>query len=148
MTLIILIVAAVAYIYRSGLLIFEIMKTKTIIELLTLSSTLYVLAKEHDLFDRIGEMSEKGKAHFNQIAHEDVLDENGNEMEFVDKFIRKVYQAKDELEEKMEELIVKFYKKINVAHIDEIDALNIKLEKSDKKIALLEARLNHIEAKN
>lgn len=123
------------------------MKTKTIIELLTLSSSLYFLAKEHNLFDRVSEMSEKGKEHFNKIAHENVLDENGNEIEFIDKFILKVNQAKDELEEKIEELIVKFYKKINVAHLDEIEALNIKLAKSDKKIALLEARLNHIEAK-
>ncbi|WP_370391756.1 hypothetical protein [uncultured Winogradskyella sp.] len=124
------------------------MKTKTIIELLTLSSSLYVLAKEHNLFDRIHEMSEKGKAHFNSIAEADILDENGNEIEFVDKLILKANQAKDELETQIEELIVKFYKKINVAHLDEIKALHLKLEKSEDKIALLEARLNHLEAKN
>jgi arginine deiminase len=123
------------------------MKTKTIIELLTLSSSLYVLAKEHNLFERINEMSEKGKEHFNHLAEEDLLDENGNEIEFVDKLILKVNQAREELEEKIEELIAKFYKKINVAHLDEIKALHLKLEKSEDKIALLEARLNHLEAK-
>ncbi|OZV69053.1 hypothetical protein [Winogradskyella aurantia] len=123
------------------------MKTKTIIELLTLSSSLYVLAKEHNLFERINEMSEKSKEHFNHLADEDLLDENGNEIEFVDKLILKVNQARQELEEKIEELIAKFYKKINVAHLDEIKALHLKLEKSEDKIALLEARLNHLEAK-
>lgn len=123
------------------------MKTKTIIELLTLSSSLYVLAKEHNLFERINEMSEKGKEHFNHIAEEDLLDENGNEIEFVDKLILKANQAKEELEEKIEELIAKFYKKINVAHLDEIKALHLQLEKSEDKIALLEARLNHLESK-
>lgn len=123
------------------------MKTKTIIELLTLSSSLYVLAREHNLFDRINEMSEKGKEHFNKIAEENLMDENGNEIEFVDKIILKANQAKLELEQKIEELIAKFYKNINVAHLDEIKALHLKLEKSEDKIALLEARLNHIESK-
>lgn len=123
------------------------MRTKTIIELLTLSSGLYVLAKDHNLFEKIADMSEKGKHQFNQLAKEDVLDAEGNEVEFIDKFILKANQAKEELEEKIEELIVKLYKKINVAHTDEITALHLKLEKSEDKIALLEARLNHLEAK-
>lgn len=123
------------------------MRTKTIIELLTLSSSLYVLAKEYNLFDRLGELTEEGKAKFNKIADENLLDDNGNEIELIDKFLLKASQAKVELEEKIEELIVKFYKKINVAHTDEIKALNIKLDKSQDKIALLEARLNHLEFK-
>lgn len=123
------------------------MRTKTIIELLTLSSSLYVLAKEHNLFEKIGEMSEKGKEHFKKLAQEDIIDSEGNEVEFIDKFILKANQAKEELEEKIEELVVKFYKKINIAHTDEIEALKIRLEKSENKIALLEARLNHLEAK-
>lgn len=123
------------------------MRTKTIIELLTLSSSLYVLAKEYNLFDRIGELTEEGKAKFNKIADENLLDAEGNEVELIDKFILKANQAKEELEEKIEELIVKFYKKINVAHTDEITALHLKLEKSEDKIALLEARLNHLEVK-
>ena len=50
------------------------------------------------------------------------------------------------MNEKIEELVVKFYKKINVAHLDEIKALNEKLEKLDATVALLEARLNKLEA--
>ena len=67
-------------------------------------------------------------------------------MEFLDKIIFKTHQAKVELEEKIEELVVKFYKKVNIAHLDEIEALNQKLDKADRKIALLEARVNHLEA--
>jgi polyhydroxyalkanoate synthesis regulator phasin len=124
------------------------MRTKTILELLTLSSSLYMLAKEHNLFDRIQELSEKGKVHFNNIAEEDLLDANGNELEFIDKLIMKANQAKEELEQKIEELIIKFYKRVNIAHLDEVQALHLKLEKSENKIALLEARLNHMEAKS
>lgn len=122
------------------------MKTKTLLELLTLSSSLYYIVKDTQLLDRFNEISEKGKDDLNRVASEVQLDDDGNELEFMDKLIYKTSQVKEEIEEKIEELIVKFYKKINVAHLDEIQALNVKLEKSDKKIALLEARLNHLEA--
>ena len=75
------------------------------------------------------------------------LDENGKEMEFMDKIIFKTHELKEELYEKIEELVAKFYKKINVAHLDEIKALNEKIEKLDTTVALLEARLNKLEAK-
>jgi polyhydroxyalkanoate synthesis regulator phasin len=123
------------------------MKTKTILELLTLSSSIYYLAKDTQLLERINEMSEKGKDHINKIVSEPQVDENGNELEFVDKIIYKASQLKEELDEKIEKLVAEFYKKINVAHLDEIRALNDKVEKLDMAIALLEARLNKLEAK-
>jgi len=122
------------------------MKTKTILELLTLSSSLYYIAKDTQLLDKINEYSEKGKDNINKIVSESQLDENGNELEFMDKIILKTHELKEELNEKVEELVVKFYKKINVAHLDEIKALNEKLEKLDATVALLEARLNKLEA--
>ena len=75
------------------------------------------------------------------------LDENGNELDFTDKIIVKAKELNEELHEKIEALVVQLYKKINVAHLDEIKALNEKLEKSNALIALLEARLNVLEAK-
>ncbi|WP_339894993.1 hypothetical protein [uncultured Algibacter sp.] len=122
------------------------MKTKTILELLTLSSSIYYLAKDTKFLDKISEFSEKGKDNFNNIMSESQLDENGNELEFADKIILKTHELKEELNEKIEELIVKFYKKINVAHLDEIKALNEKLETLDATVALLEARLNKMKA--
>lgn len=122
------------------------MKTKTILELLTLSSSIYYLAKDTKFLDKISEFSEKGKDNLNNIMSESQLDENGNELEFADKIILKTHELKEELNEKIEELIVKFYKKINVTHLDEIKALNEKFEKLDATVALLEARLNIMEA--
>ena len=124
----------------------KVMKTKTILELLTLSSSIYYLAKDTKFLDKISEFSEKGKENLNNIMSESHLDENGNELEFADKIILKAHELKEELNDEIEELIVKFYKKINVAHLDEIKALNEKLEKLDATVALLEARLNIIEA--
>jgi len=121
------------------------MKTKTILELLTLSSSLYYIAKDTQLLEKISEYSEKGKNNLNRVMSEPELDENGNELEFVDKIILKTHQLKEELNEKIEEKVAKFYKKINVAHLDEIKALNEKIEKLDMTVALLEARLNKLE---
>ena len=121
------------------------MKTKTLLELLTLSSSLYYIAKDTQLIDRFNELSGKGKDSINDFFSETHLDEDGNEMEFLDKIILKTNQAKKELDQKIEELIVSFYKKVNIAHLDEIRALNEKIEKLNQEVALLEARVNHIE---
>ena len=122
------------------------MKTKTILELLTLSSSLYYIARDTKLLDRISEYSDKGKDNINKVLSESQLDDNGNELEFIDKIILKTHELKEELNEKIEELVVTFYKKINVAHLDEIKALNEKIEQLDATVALLEARLNKLEA--
>jgi polyhydroxyalkanoate synthesis regulator phasin len=121
-------------------------KTKTILELITLSSSLYYIARDTQLLDKINEYSEKGKDNINKILSESELDENGNEMEFIDKIFLKTNELKEELEEKIEELVITFYKKINVAHLDEIKALNEKNNEMEASIALLEARLNKLEA--
>jgi flagellar biosynthesis chaperone FliJ len=122
------------------------MKTKSLIELLTLSSSLYILARDTALLDRIKEISEKGIEEIDKIISESKLDENGNELEKIDKILLKILEYKNELNEKIEEQVIKFYKKINIAHVEEIKALNEKIEKSDMAIALLEARLNKLEA--
>ena len=122
------------------------MKTKTILELLTLSSSMYYLARDTDILDKINKFSEKGKASINSLSSESKLDENGNELEFIDKIILKTQELKEELDDKIEDMVVAFYKKIHVAHLDEIKALNEKLEKLEAAVALLEARLNKLEA--
>ncbi len=124
------------------------MKTKTLIELVTLSSSLYVLARDTHVLDKFGEWSEDKVKDVNEIASESILDEDGNELELIDKIKRKADQVKVELEAKIEDVVSKVYKKINIAHLDDIKALQDKLEKADAAIALLEARLNKLEAKS
>jgi polyhydroxyalkanoate synthesis regulator phasin len=121
------------------------MKTKTLLELLTLSSSLYFIAKDAHLVERINNLTEKGKDGINKFVSESNVDENGNELEFIDKIILKTHQLKEELDKKIEEQVVKLYKKMNVAHLDEIKALNEKIEKLDRTVALLEARLNKLQ---
>jgi hypothetical protein len=123
------------------------MKTKTILELITLTSSIYILAKDTELLEKINEYSKKGKDEINKILSESQLDENGNELDYTDKIILKAHELKEELNEKIEEQVVKFYKKVNIAHLDEIKAINEQLDKANATIALLEARLNKLEYK-
>ena len=123
------------------------MKTKTLLELVMLSSSIYHLAKDAEVLERINQMSEKGKDNINKVASETILDDDGQPLELMDKIIYKTSQLKEEFEEKIEELVIKFYKKINVAHLDDIKALEEKVENADRAIALLEARLNKLDIK-
>ena len=124
------------------------MKTKTLIELITLSSSLYVLGRDTHLFEKFNEWSDDMVKDVNGVASASLLDENGNELELIDKIKLKAEHLKEELEAKIEDVAAKLYKKINIAHLDEIKALQVKLEKADATMALLEARLNKIEAKS
>jgi hypothetical protein len=123
------------------------MKTKTLIELITLSSSLYVLGRDTHLFEKLKEYSEREGNDVNGISFKSLWDENGDELELRDKIRLKAEHLKEELDAKIEAVAVKLYRKINLAHLDDIKALQAKLEKTDATIALLEARLNKIEAK-
>ena len=91
------------------------MKTKTMVELLTLASSLYFVAKDTHLIEKINELSSKGKENVNEFFSETQFDENGNELEFWDKLILKAKQVKEELDEMIEERVVKFYKNVYIA---------------------------------
>jgi len=123
------------------------MKAKTLIELLTLSSNMYLIAKDDAFWERLNEMTEKGKKTFNKVM-DDFADEDGEEHSILEKFIAKAKQAREELEQKMEEVAVKAYKKMHIAHTDEIKKLEMEIEQLKKQLGLAEARIVIIEQKN
>lgn len=120
------------------------MKARTLVELLTLSSNLYMLSKDKDLMEKFHDMTDKGKDKINSFMKTE-KDADGNEIEFLQKVAMKAHDFKEELEVKIGEMVTQFYQKVNIAHTDEIKALNAKLEDLSKTVALLEARLNRYE---
>ena len=123
------------------------MKAKTFLELVTLSSTLYTISKETHLMDKLANLSEQGKDKINDFMKETVTDENGNELEFMDKLMLKAEQTKDELEAKIGEMVAAFYEKVNIAHTDQVQRLESRIDQLSKDLALAEARINHLEKK-
>lgn len=123
------------------------MKARTLVELLTLSSNLYMISKDKELMEKFHTITEKGKEKINSFMSSSMKDENGNEMEFLQKIALKAHDVKEELESKIGEMVADFYKKVNIAHVDEIKSLHVKVDEQKKEIALLEARLNRLENK-
>jgi polyhydroxyalkanoate synthesis regulator phasin len=120
------------------------MKARTLVELLTLSSNLYMMSKDKELMAKFHDMADKGKEKINDFMKSE-KDEDGNEIEFLQKIAIKAHDVKEELEAKIGEMVAQFYQKINVAHTDEIKTLHLKIEDLSKTVALLEARLNRYE---
>jgi len=124
-----------------------LMKAKTFLELVALSANLYSISKETHLMDKLKDLSEDGKDKINSFMSEKVLDENGNEIEFMDRLMLKAQEAKDELEQKIGEMVATFYEKVNIAHVDKIKELEEKIELIKRELALAEARISHLESK-
>jgi polyhydroxyalkanoate synthesis regulator phasin len=124
-----------------------LMKAKTFLELVALSANLYSISKENHLMDKLKDLSEDGKDKINSFMSEKVLDENGNEIEFMDRLMLKAQEAKDELEQKIGEMVATFYEKVNIAHVDKIKELEEKVELVKRELALAEARISHLESK-
>ncbi|MCF8414890.1 MAG: hypothetical protein K9G40_01505 [Crocinitomicaceae bacterium] len=124
------------------------MKAKTFLELVALSANLYAISKETHLMDKIKDMSEHGKDKINDFMKEKIVDENGNEVEFIERLMMKAHDAKEELEDKIGEMVAVFYDKMNIAHVDKVKELELKIDQLSKDLALAEARINHIESKS
>jgi polyhydroxyalkanoate synthesis regulator phasin len=123
------------------------MRTKTFLELLTLSSNLYLIAKDTNALEKIHEYSEKGKDKINDFVKEKITDSEGNELEFVDKMVVKLHEAKEELEGKIESVVVSMYDKMNIAHTDQIKNMEEKLEALTKELSLAASRIKDLEGK-
>jgi polyhydroxyalkanoate synthesis regulator phasin len=121
------------------------MKAKTFLELASLSTALYTISKDAKLMEKLEALSETGKEKINHFMKDVVIDENGKEMEFLDRLALKAQETKDDLETKIGEMATAFYAKINVAHTDKILLLQSKLDQLQKDVSLVEARLNQLE---
>ena len=121
------------------------MKAKTFLELASLSTALYTISKDAKLMEKLEALSETGKEKINHFMKDIVVDENGKEMEFLDRLAQKAQETKEDLESKIGEMAEAFYAKINVAHTDKIKLLQSKLDQMQKDISLIEARVNQLE---
>lgn len=123
------------------------MKTRTFIELLTLSSNLYMISKDEKTMEKIHNLSQKGKDAINNFVGEKITDSEGNELEFVDKMLYKMHEAKEELEGKIETVVHSMYEKMHIAHAEQIDSLEKKIEALTKELSLANSRIDELEGK-
>ncbi len=119
------------------------MKAKTILDLLNLSSNIYLIARDKELIEKIASLSEKGKEKIRDLKEE--FYEGEDEGQFMNKLMLKLNEAKQELETKIEEVAATVYKKMNIAHTDDVQRLNENMEQLRRDLALIEARISRFE---
>ncbi len=97
--------------------------------------------------DKLRSYSEMGKDKINSFVNEKIKDSEGNELEFVDKLVVKLHEAKESLEEKIESAVAEMYHKMNIAHTDQIEKLDAKMESLTKELSLAKSRIKKLEKK-
>lgn len=131
------------------------MRLKTIIELLTLSTSLYTISKDEKLMKNLESFFLNGKNSINDLLKEyskneygeydDTIISDDNENQLIHQFLLKAKVAKEELETKMEEVAEKIYAKMHITHTNETQELKTAIEKLKTELALAEARIVQLE---
>jgi polyhydroxyalkanoate synthesis regulator phasin len=118
------------------------MKAKTLVQLLSLSTSLYMISKDEQLMSKVGAAAKKGKEKLNDL-YRDLSEES--EESLTDKILQKAMEAKAELEKRIEETVITVYDKMKIAHTNEIKDLHLQLSALKKELTQLEVRIAQFE---
>lgn len=123
------------------------MKMKSFLELMVLSSNFYLIAKDTEVLEKVKSYSEMGKDKINAFVKEKVENEDGDELEFVDKLVVKLHEAKGDLEDKIGSVVTEMYHKMNIAHTDQINKLDTKIDVLTKELSLAQSKIGKLDKK-
>jgi hypothetical protein len=123
------------------------MKARTLVELAAISSTLYTISKDQELLDKLNQWAEKGKEKINAFVKEKSVDENGKEMDFLEKLASRIETSRHDMEERVGELVRSSYDRMHIVHKDEIEKISHQLETLKKELAIVHTKLNKQEKK-
>lgn len=121
------------------------MKMKSFLELMVLSSNLYLISKDTEALEKIKSYSEMGKEKINAFVKEKMTNEDGDELEFVEKLVLKMHEAKEGLEDKIGSVVTEMYHKMNIAHTDQIKKLESKIESLNKELSLTQSKVEQLD---
>ncbi|MCB0431431.1 MAG: phasin family protein [Flavobacteriales bacterium] len=109
-------------------------KTKTLLELASLGSTLYVLSKDEELREQLSGYASKGKEVLRDLLHKDD-EEEPDEDSLAHKIREKMSEAEAELEQRIEKMVGQAYRKLHIAHTDELKRMQQEVDKLRETIA-------------
>lgn len=121
------------------------MRAKTFIDLLTLSTNLYMISKDEKFMNNLKEMAEKGKEKVSAFAGE--FTAHHDEESLIERIKEKANEAREELENKIGEVAEKIYHKMNIAHTKQIEQLEGEIANLKRELALAEGRIVLLETK-
>jgi len=123
------------------------MKTKSIVELAAISSALYALSKDKELREKLVQWAEKGKDKVNEFVKDKMVDEEGKELDFMEKIAVKMEESAKEMEDKISETVSSLYSKMNITHTDELAKIKERYDDMKKELSLTKSRLTKLEKK-
>ena len=101
------------------------MKAKNLLQLISLTTSLYMMSKDEKLMAKVSDMTKKGKDKLNDL-YNDLTD--NNEEELTEKILKKAVELKDEIETINEKLTENIKDLLN-----EIDGLKKMSLKEDRR---------------
>lgn len=122
------------------------MRAKTIVDLLSLSVSLYMLSKEHDFLKKSAERTAESKNNAEEDYDAEGIDDH--ESTFVSGILQNAALMKEGLEQKLNEVASKVYEKMHIAHTDEIRKLSEEIDLLRTELALTEAKVVNLQQKN
>ena len=121
------------------------MKAKTLLQVLSLSTNLYVILKDEELMKTLSSLAEKGKEKLDEILHDEEDEEAGSTERIIARLLVKAREAKADLEERIAKGAEAAYAKMHIAHTketeqlrDQITLLELKLQVAEKRLSALE----------
>jgi polyhydroxyalkanoate synthesis regulator phasin len=96
------------------------MKPRTLIELLSLSTNLYLITKDKEKMQHLNELGAKGKETFEQLVEEF---STAKQKEILTVIAEKAGQVSEELENKIKDMVEKAYETLQIAHVNQIKEL-------------------------
>lgn len=107
------------------------MKAKTMLQLLTLSSNLYLISKDKELMDKLSKLLAEGKEKLDDFLDDDLPEDQEGTLH---RLYRKAKEAEKEFEKKVEDFVEKTYEKMHIAHTNEIDKLQAQIDELKKEL--------------
>ncbi|MEY4603907.1 MAG: hypothetical protein RIT43_1199 [Bacteroidota bacterium] len=118
------------------------MKARTLVELAAISSTIYTISKDKELIEKLSQWAEKGKDKINSFVKEKSFDEDGREMDFLEKLASRMEESRKEMENRISDLVKSSYERMNVAHTDQLTELKVQMTELRKELNVLKTKVS------
>lgn len=112
------------------------MKTRTLIELMTLGTNLYLVSQDKEMMEKLAKLVSEGKQKFDDFMYTDDAGEN-DEMTMFQKLTEKAKEVEKQLEKRLEEAAAKIYQKMHIAHVNDIEALQKEINDLKEELTIL-----------
>jgi|ERR1051326_6871558 hypothetical protein len=113
------------------------MKAKTLAELLALSANVYALSQDKEFIENLQALAVKGTKKAGELI-DTLSGKEGSGEAMLLKLAGKALQLKQEFEQKMEDTAAKVYKKMHIAHTNDLANVLSRIEGIEKKMEMLE----------